>query len=104
MNDYCDQYHWRVEENQQQHSLTVRLDRFPESAARMMLLSAFTRSYSIPWNVMVVDVGRKNNLLNAIVKLVSVDLFPHIPYHIQENKVLLQRDDILQWNNGKDAK
>lgn len=98
MKEYAVKYDWKERVDEQKKIVCVRLDCFPESAARMMLLSLFQDPPFTADYLMEITIG---NNTSAIVKLLAEDLLPRIPYHIKGNTMCVQYESIIGWSNRK---
>lgn len=97
---YSDCYHWKVEVEQSKREMRMNVDSFPESAARMLMLYGFM---SVDRNLLIsssvyVNVGSN---LHGIVKLVTEDLYPRIPYHAMSNNLVFEGIDVMKWLDKK---
>lgn len=100
MKQYCECYQWKVETEKSKREMRMSVNSFPESAARMLTLYGFMsvdRTLLISSSVCV-NVGSN---LHGIVKLVTEDLYPRIPYHTISNNLVFKGIDIMKWLDKK---
>ena len=100
MEEYCKDYQWKEIIHPSKKEVIMNIDSFPESPARILFLVGLNHlsrqlNYSEIAKYSIHAVCGRNT--DGIVRLLTQDLYPLIPYHIQNTKIILQGQDVVQW-------
>ena len=90
---FCKEYSWHEEVDLKTRSIDLNLLSFPQSVARMMTFTLFSR---LPEDLLPVNLIVGKNA-KAVKRLLEEDLFPHIEYQQVRDILRVNVTSLRQW-------